>query len=83
LCFVLDLLLIRRKLLKEEPHVGDSHENFWVLKCPTNDATYELTVQNITSSQAAQLQEELVQLIYGGIIPDVPELELPEDEAEA
>ena len=82
LCFILALLLIRRKLLKEEPHGSDSHENRWVLKCPTNDSTYELTVQSITSTQAAQLQEELVQLIYGGTIPDVPELELPEDEAE-
>lgn len=82
LCFVLALLLIRRKLLKEESHASDSPENHWLLKCPMNDSTYELAVQRITSEQAKRLQDELVQLIYGGVVPDAPELELPEDEAE-
>jgi len=82
LCFILALLLIRRKLLKEEPQASESSGNHWLLKCPMNNSTYELAVQRITSAQAVRLQEELVQLVYGGVIPESPELDLSENETE-
>ena len=65
--FILALLLIRKKLLKEEASIQESASNHWRLKCPMNETVYELESMRITASQASRLQEELVDLLYGGV----------------
>lgn len=65
--FILALLLIRKKLLKEEASIQESASNHWRLKCPMNETVYELESMRISASQASRLQEELVDLLYGGV----------------
>ena len=69
--FILALLLIRKKLLKEEVSTQEMASNHWRLKCPMNETVYELEAMRITASQASRLQEELVGLLYGGVALDV------------
>ena len=67
--FVLALLLIRKRLLREEPMLQDSDESSmptqWWLQCGINGETYEQPILNVGNEYAIQLQDELVQLLYG------------------
>ena len=63
--FVLALLLIRKKLLREDPLADNASRQHWVLKCPLNGETYELDVVDVNKAQADELQRALVELLYG------------------
>jgi hypothetical protein len=64
--YVLGLLLVRRRLLKldETRRVGQSE--VMALDCPRRNEQYELIVATPDAERAEQLQQRLVELLYGG-----------------
>lgn len=63
--FVLALLLVRRRVLREEDRIRDSQgREVTVLFCPRNERTYEVPTVLPSASRVEQIQEELAQLLF-------------------
>jgi len=64
--YVLGLLLLRRKLVKLEETRRDAEGETLVLDCPRREERYELRAAMPTAERAAELQQRLAVLLYGG-----------------
>lgn len=65
-CYLLALLLVRRRLLRlEEAHRDVQGREILVLYCPRRDATYRVPAVPPDPSRAGVLQEELGRLLVG------------------
>lgn len=63
--FVLALLLVRRRVLREEDRARDeSGREVTVLLCPRNDKTYTVPTVLPNSQRVEEIQEELAQLLF-------------------
>ena len=63
--FVLALLLVRRRVLREEDRTKDeSGREVTVLLCPRNDKTYMVPTVLPNSQRVGEIQEELAQLLF-------------------
>jgi hypothetical protein len=63
--FVLALLLVRRRVLREEDRNKDEQgREVMVLFCPRRDKTYEVTTVPPNAARVEQIQEELAQLLF-------------------
>lgn len=63
--YVLALLMIRRRVLRQERTEQDeAGREIAVLYCPRNEAEYRLPVVVPDAERAAAIQEELVRLLY-------------------
>jgi len=64
--YVLALLLMRRRIVKLEETRRDEHGETLVVNCPRRDEQYEVRVATPSAERAEQLQQRLVELLYGG-----------------
>ena len=64
--YVLGLLLIRRRILKLEETRRDAAGEVMVLECPRRNETYELRATTPDPMQTEQLQQRMIELLYGG-----------------
>jgi hypothetical protein len=64
--YVLGLLLIRRRILKLEETKRDDVGEILVLECPRRDEQYELRAKTPDATQTEQLQQRMIELLYGG-----------------
>lgn len=69
--YVLGLLLIRRKgLRREESFVDEAEQEIITVSVPKSDDQYELLVDEPDNEQAQQIQQRMIDLLYGdGEIP--------------
>ncbi|MCA9231534.1 MAG: hypothetical protein KDA57_12860 [Planctomycetales bacterium] len=64
--YLLGLLLLRRRVLRRDDTMrGKADREVLVLHCPRRDEQYELVVVEPTAEQAKQLQQRMVDLLYG------------------
>jgi hypothetical protein len=64
--YVLGLLLMRRKILKLDETRRDSLGEILVLECPRRGEQYELRATTPDPLQTEQLQQRMIELLYGG-----------------
>lgn len=64
--YVLGLLLMRRRLLKLEETRRDAQGEVLVLDCPRREEQYELRATTPDPTQTEQLQQRMIELLYGG-----------------
>lgn len=65
--YVLSLLMIRRRILREEAtNRNDAGEEVITVHCPQDDSQHQVIVRLPAPQQAVQLQEALSQLLVGG-----------------
>ena len=64
--YVLGLLLIRRRILKLDETRRDATGEIMVLECPRRNETYELRATTPDPTQTEQLQQRMIELLYGG-----------------
>lgn len=64
--YVLGLLLLRRKLVKLEGNHRDVLGELMTLECPRRDERFELRVAAPSTERAAELEQRLIELLYGG-----------------
>jgi hypothetical protein len=64
--YVLGLLLVRRRLLKLEETRRVGAVELLILDCPRRHEQYELTVATPDGERAEQIQQRMVELLYGG-----------------
>jgi hypothetical protein len=64
--YVLGLLLMRRKILKLDETRRDSLGEILVLECPRRGEQYELRATTPDPMQTEQLQQRMIELLYGG-----------------
>ena len=63
--FVLALLLVRRRLLKwENAEPTDDGQEVLVLTCPRDGGTYRVAATVPDAARAAEIQDELAQLLF-------------------
>lgn len=63
--FVLGLLLVRRRVMREEDRTRDEQgREVTVLFCPRNDKTYEVPTVMPSPTRVEAIQEELAQLLF-------------------
>ncbi len=63
--FVLALLLVRRRLFKwEEPETNNDGQEVLVLSCPRDGGTYRVAAEVPDDARAAEIQDELAQLLF-------------------
>jgi hypothetical protein len=67
LCYVLTLLMIRRRVvrLEDTERDDDGHETF-VLYCPRNEREYRVAVVTPTPERIGEIQQHLGALLFGG-----------------
>lgn len=71
-CYLLGLLLVRRRLLRLEEQEHDAHgREVLVLYCPRRDMTYRVLAVPLEPLRAGILQEELGRLL-AGLPPPIP-----------
>ena len=64
--YLLGLLLIRRRILKrEESNRNESDQEVLTLFAPRRDERYELIVDEPNQEQAEQIQQRMIDLLYG------------------
>ena len=64
-CFVLTLLMIRRRLMRLEESEADANGNeIMVLFCPRTEKEYRVASQNPDAKSVAAIQTELVNLLF-------------------
>jgi len=64
--YVLGLLLIRRRIVKLDETRRDAAGELLILDCPRRNEQYELRVATPDPERTQQLQQRLVELLYGG-----------------
>lgn len=64
--YVLGLLLIRRRILKLDETRRDAAGEMMVLECPRRNETYELRATTPDPMQTEQLQQRMIELLFGG-----------------
>jgi hypothetical protein len=64
--YVLGLLLIRRRILKLEETRRDAEGELLVLDCPRRNEQFELRATTPDPTQTEQLQQRMIELLYGG-----------------
>lgn len=64
--YVLGLLLIRRRILKIIESHGDATGEILILECPRREERFELRAVVPTDADESQLEQRLVDLLYGG-----------------
>ena len=64
--YVLGLLLIRRRILKLEETRRDAQGELLILDCPRREEQYELRATTPDPTQTEQLQQRMIELLYGG-----------------
>ena len=64
--YVLGLLLIRRRILKLDETRRDARGEVLVLECPRRNETYELRATTPDPMHTEQLQQRMIELLYGG-----------------
>jgi hypothetical protein len=63
--YVLTLLMIRRRIVRlEDTETDDAGQEVLVVFCPRNESEYRVPVVSPTQRRAAEIQEELVRLLY-------------------
>jgi len=63
-CYVLGLLLVRRRVMRpEETEKDERGREVMVLYCPRRDATYKVPVVVPEASRVEEIQEELARLL--------------------
>jgi hypothetical protein len=63
--YVLALLLVRRRVLREdEPELDEQGRQVLVLYCPRRDATYKVPTAIPTEARINEIQEELAKLLF-------------------
>ncbi|MHB8902977.1 MAG: hypothetical protein ACYC6Y_29805, partial [Thermoguttaceae bacterium] len=63
--FVLGLLLVRRRVLREDDRTRDEQgRETTVLFCPRNDKSYSVPTVLPAAARIAEIQEELAQLLF-------------------
>ncbi len=64
-CFVLTLLMIRRRLMRlEESQTDEQGNEIMVLFCPRTEKEYRVASQNPSPESAENIQTELVELLF-------------------
>ena len=75
--YLLGLLLLRRRVLRrEDSYQDDDGRERLLLFCPRRDERSELVVCEPDAEQAEQLQQRMIDLLYGGA-----EVSLPKEES--
>ena len=64
--YVLGLLLIRRRILKLEETRRSAQGEVLILDCPRREEQYELRATTPDPTQTEQLQQRMIELLYGG-----------------
>jgi hypothetical protein len=64
--YVLGLLLLRRRLVKLDDTRRDANGEVLVLECPRRNEQYELPVATPDPARTEQLQQRMIELLYGG-----------------
>lgn len=75
--YLLGLVLLRRKALRREDcHRNDDGQEVLTLYCPRRDEQFELTVVEPDAAETEQLQQRMIDLLYGDgetdLPPDIP-----------
>lgn len=75
--YLLGLLLLRRRTLRrDDAHVREDGREILNLFCPRRDERFELVVSEPNAEQAEQLQQRMIDLLYGDgetdLPPDIP-----------
>jgi hypothetical protein len=63
--YVLGLLLVRRRILKFDETRRDATGEVMLLDCPRRNEQYELRVATPDTERTGQLQQRMVELLYG------------------
>jgi hypothetical protein len=64
--YVLGLLLVRRRLLKLDDTRRVGQPEVMILDCPRRNEQYELAVATPNAERTEQIQQRMVELLYGG-----------------
>ncbi len=64
--YVLGLLLVRRRIVKLNETRRDELGELLVLDCPRRNEQYELRVATPDPARTEQLQQRMIELLYGG-----------------
>jgi hypothetical protein len=65
--YVLGLLLVRRRVARQEDSdIDDEGREWMVIYCPRREATLKTLVSMPSDARAAEIQNELAQLLYAG-----------------
>lgn len=64
--YVLGLLLVRRRIVKLDETRRDEQGELLVLDCPRRNEQYELRVATPDPARTEQLQQRMIELLYGG-----------------
>lgn len=65
--YVLGLLLVRRRVARQEDSdIDDEGREWMVMYCPRREATLKTLVSMPSDARAAEIQDELAQLLYAG-----------------
>lgn len=65
--YVLALLLVRRRVARQEDgEIDDEGREWMVMYCPRREATLKTLVSMPSDSRAAEIQDELARLLYAG-----------------
>jgi hypothetical protein len=64
--YVLGLLLVRRRIVKLDETRRDEQGEVMVLECPRRNEQYELRVATPEPERTEQLQQRMIELLYGG-----------------
>jgi hypothetical protein len=71
--YLLGLLLLRRRALRrDDSHVTEEGHEVLTLFCPRRDETFELIVADPDAAQTQQLQQRMIDLLYGDGDSDLP-----------
>jgi hypothetical protein len=75
--YLLGLVLLRRRALRrEDSHRNEEGQEVLTLYCPRRDEQFELIVSEPDVAQAEQLQQRMIDLLYGDgetdLPPDIP-----------
>jgi hypothetical protein len=75
--YLLGLVLLRRRALRrDDSHHDDEGREVLTLYCPRRDEHFELIVAEPDAAQADQLQQRMIDLLYGDgetdLPPDIP-----------
>lgn len=65
--YVLALLLVRRRVARQEDgEIDDEGREWMVMYCPRREATLKTLVSMPSDARAAEIQDELARLLYAG-----------------
>ncbi len=65
--YVLGLLLVRRRVARQEDSdIDDEGREWMVMYCPRREATLKTLVSMPSDARAAEIQDELARLLYAG-----------------